>query len=209
MCRCMVICLHVWMYTVHVLVPAVARRGGHISWNWSYKWLWAIPWVLETKTRSSARASGTLYHGAISRALAKRFYSAILLYTLGNSGRIHTARHTELRGGAEGWWMEWKRKPLLYICFGHVPVLPTQNSELQEVKISVRKMLWHWKKKLKRILDNENTPYAPGLVDWLFYIFTMKSNPQIHCDPHQNSRDILHRTWKKNPDSHGNSKGHG
>lgn len=40
------------------LVPVEARRGCQIHWNWSYRSLWAILYVLGTEPKSSGKASG-------------------------------------------------------------------------------------------------------------------------------------------------------
>lgn len=42
------------------LVPAEARRGHWILWNWSYRWQWSTMWVLGTKFQSSARAASAI-----------------------------------------------------------------------------------------------------------------------------------------------------
>lgn len=42
------------------LVPAEARRGCQVPWNWSDKQLWAALWVLEIKPCCSAKAASAL-----------------------------------------------------------------------------------------------------------------------------------------------------
>jgi hypothetical protein len=49
------------------LGPMEARRGHQMPWNWSYKWLWASMWVMQTKPGSSPRVASEL-NWAISPA---------------------------------------------------------------------------------------------------------------------------------------------
>lgn len=48
------------------LVPMETKRKLQISYNWSYRRLWAFLWMLGTKSVSSARASSACNSGAIS-----------------------------------------------------------------------------------------------------------------------------------------------
>ena len=48
------------------LVTLEARRGHWMSWNWSYRQLWATMWVLSIELGISGRPANTLNHGAIS-----------------------------------------------------------------------------------------------------------------------------------------------
>lgn len=50
-------CLHVCLCTPVCLVPGEAGRRHWIPWNWSYKWLFAMMWVLGTKSRFSGRTA--------------------------------------------------------------------------------------------------------------------------------------------------------
>jgi hypothetical protein len=50
------LCVH----CVHAWVPTEVRGGHQISWNWSYRWLLAVLWVLEDEPLSPTRAARTL-----------------------------------------------------------------------------------------------------------------------------------------------------
>ena len=53
-------CLHVCIYIPHAfLVPMEVRRGHLISWNWSYRQLWASMWLVGIKPCSCRRAVKT------------------------------------------------------------------------------------------------------------------------------------------------------
>lgn len=41
-------------------MPTKSRRGCCIPWNWSYRWLWVILWVLGIKLVSLSRATSAL-----------------------------------------------------------------------------------------------------------------------------------------------------
>lgn len=47
--------LHVWMCTI--CMPSEEVRRGWVSWNWRYRRLWDMIWMLWTKPRSSAGTS--------------------------------------------------------------------------------------------------------------------------------------------------------
>lgn len=49
-------------------VPSESRRGSQVPWSWSYRLLWDIVWVLETKLSSSARAGCILNYRLLSPA---------------------------------------------------------------------------------------------------------------------------------------------
>ena len=61
----------VWVFwpaymSVHMcVVPREFRRGYHILWNWSYRWLWAM-WLLGIKPKFSGRAASAFNHWAHS-----------------------------------------------------------------------------------------------------------------------------------------------
>lgn len=44
------------------LVPTAVRRKDWIPWNWSYKYLQTIIWVLGIEPRSSVRETKALIH---------------------------------------------------------------------------------------------------------------------------------------------------
>ena len=61
--RIWVFCLHICMHTVCVCVCLVlteARKGYQISWNWSYRQVWAAIWVLGIEPKSSRKAGSAL-----------------------------------------------------------------------------------------------------------------------------------------------------
>jgi hypothetical protein len=61
--------LPAYMYVYHVCSVFVVVRIGYIGpFNWSYQWLWAVMWVLETEHGSSARIASTLNCWVISLA---------------------------------------------------------------------------------------------------------------------------------------------
>lgn len=47
------------------LLPMEARRENRIVQDWSYRWLWATTWILETKHKSSGRAANALNYWTI------------------------------------------------------------------------------------------------------------------------------------------------
>ena len=72
--------LCVWVFCLRVsalhecLEPREARRGQHISWNKSNRWLWAIIWVLGIKPWTSGGAASALTYWATS--LVPFFFSS-------------------------------------------------------------------------------------------------------------------------------------
>lgn len=64
----------VWMYIYiwHMcLLPVKTRRGCLIPWNCSYGWLWAVLWVLGTRTGFSVRVTNSFNHQVTSPAPRK------------------------------------------------------------------------------------------------------------------------------------------
>lgn len=47
-------------------MPADARKDHHILWNWSFRQLYAIIWVLGIKYRLSSRITSVLNYQVIS-----------------------------------------------------------------------------------------------------------------------------------------------
>ena len=60
--------LPVYRYVHYLCVPVGGRREHWIPWNWSYRWVWAVVWVLGTESGPSARAESTHDSWAISPA---------------------------------------------------------------------------------------------------------------------------------------------
>lgn len=60
-------CLHVC--ALHVCSTVEARRGQHITWNWSFRHHWASIWILKTESRSLAKTSRASKHWSIFQAL--------------------------------------------------------------------------------------------------------------------------------------------
>lgn len=56
-----VFCLHVCLCTTSCSTCG-SQLTGWIFWHWSYKWLWALMWVLRLKPRSSVRVARGLTH---------------------------------------------------------------------------------------------------------------------------------------------------
>lgn len=50
------------------LVPMEARRGYWIPWDWNYRWLWAVMWVLGVGFGSFTKATSALNCWTISPA---------------------------------------------------------------------------------------------------------------------------------------------
>lgn len=46
---CLLFSLHIYRYTHVCLVPRGIRRY-QMPWNWDYRWLWAVTWVLGAKS---------------------------------------------------------------------------------------------------------------------------------------------------------------
>ena len=65
MCEYLHACL--FMNCVHAILMATRRRH-QISWNWSYRQLWAAMWVLGTEAGFSTRAVSALNPGVIVSA---------------------------------------------------------------------------------------------------------------------------------------------
>lgn len=59
------VCVHECVY----LIPTEPRTGYWVFWDWSYRWLWIILWVLEIELQSSGREASALNYGTISLAL--------------------------------------------------------------------------------------------------------------------------------------------
>jgi hypothetical protein len=51
------VCAWVCIYAMCIQKSLEARRGQQIPWNWSYRWLWAMMWILRPEPRFSARTT--------------------------------------------------------------------------------------------------------------------------------------------------------
>lgn len=81
LCTCVRCCE--FMCTMCMKEPTEVRRGRWIPWNWSYRLLWAVMWVLGTKFRAFARAVSDLNCWVISLAPQdKKTKNNYILFTL-------------------------------------------------------------------------------------------------------------------------------
>lgn len=63
--------LSAYIYTTYILVTLEVRIRRWIPWNWSYWWLWATVWILETEPGSSVKVMVLL---SAELSLAPHFY---------------------------------------------------------------------------------------------------------------------------------------
>lgn len=70
---CMYVCIP-WA----CLVPCEAREGQRISWDWSYRWLWATTWFLEIKLKLSKRAPSAPKPEAYTQFLFRPFFFFVI-----------------------------------------------------------------------------------------------------------------------------------
>lgn len=70
-CACVWVCCEYHVCTGALLL---VRKGCWMPWNWSYRELWAVVWVLRTKPQFPKGAASALNHGVISAALTLWFF---------------------------------------------------------------------------------------------------------------------------------------
>lgn len=60
-------CLYVFLYTIQMCGSHWGQKRVLVSWNWCYRWMWVVMWVLGVMDlMSSARAASAVNHQAIS-----------------------------------------------------------------------------------------------------------------------------------------------
>jgi hypothetical protein len=88
--------------SMHICAPHICsvcrvQRGHWIPWNWNYKGLWATPWVLGLKPRSSGRAVSALNCSAISPVLIIFSLPLQIIFVTSMTGvRIYGLRYRHL-----------------------------------------------------------------------------------------------------------------
>jgi hypothetical protein len=97
-----------------------------ISWNWGYRPLWAIMWVLEIEPRPSRGAASALNHWAISPVLEIQFFSLVVSHIMMYILKPYLFAHSQMSIPVT-YWHSYK-KTFEYFCKAKVPYVILQSA---------------------------------------------------------------------------------
>lgn len=121
-------------------VPWEVRRGGRVTWNWSFPCLSIVMWVLGIKPLSSAGVASVPTHGVISLAPNSTFFLLCIFFS-------STSSDIFFQHGAFTYLTENKRKGLWSVLFSVMTVLTLEmeaRKNKQHKYNDKTNPLWEW-----------------------------------------------------------------